>query len=610
MEEFYRNLPTVAGDGNTPDVQFNNLATVERKCYGAKREKDISDFLQATIHGIDRYWETSKNIKYEDILNCGEVISGKRVVISGAPGCGKTTLSCKLCKDLYSQSLTNQYHLVLLVELRRLKVYLDSVKEHDLQFLLKGSELNRKPILPELCRSLEGSGGEGVALILDGFDEIADQLRESPFLSDLISSRCLYLNKCDVIVTTRPSRCPDLISLIQRPHRHVEILGFTDADINGYINSFFTGVYPKDRNKAEDTSKDVILRLESLPLVRGMCHTPVVLKIVCTVQDRLGHEPLPETLSGVFAMYICHQLVDCLRSAGHLTTGRIKNVLQVPSDLFPGFYPLCEVAYKCCIDKKGQRLILTDDDLGDVKKYLDERGSIYNLLFSEPVDEAAPMAGVLYQFHHKTVQETMAAIHIAQQSEEDQETIWKEAYGRPEMAEVWKVYCGLTKLEHVDLISLSHSFLSEHARDVIPSWGTKEDDILVMTSLFESSNSSVSAKVLPAVLKNSMNVRLKTPYDVHVLIYSLQHHHTLQMLDLVIDSNIHSPLLTDNFISALMSLNSLRELRCRSSKYVYYNGELYVVIKKLSVCFQGFYCFSVECTFISNFHHISIQSYW
>ena len=549
-------------DPTVPIIEFNNLATVERKRFGAKREKDISDFLQATIHGIDGYYETSEKIEYKDILNCGEEMSGKRVVISGAPGCGKTSFSRKLCKDLYSQSLPNQYCLVLLVELRQLKVYLDSVKgDIDLHFLLR--EFQRVLKLPELCQSLENSGGEGVALILDGFDEIADRLGKSPFLTELLSISKPYLSRCDVFVTTRPSRCPDLISLIQQPHRHVEILGFTDADIDGYIRSFFTGVYPKDRRKAGDTSKEVILHLERLPLVRGMCRIPVILKIVCKVQEHLGSESLPKTLSGIFAKYICHQLVDYLRSTGHLTTDRIEDVLKVPSDLFPGFYPLCEVAYKCCIDRKGQRLILTADDLGDVKQYLDNCGSLYSLLFSECVDGAAPIAGVLYQFNHKTVQETMAAIHIAR--EKDQETIWEEAFGRPEMAEVWRVYCGLTKLEHVDLISLSHSSLSERARDVMPFWGSWDYDMVVMTSLFESANSSVSAKVLPAVLKNSMSVRLETPYDVHVLIYCLQHHHTLQRLNLTVDFTDLDPVLSDELTSAVMSHKSLRELNCGAS---------------------------------------------
>ena len=56
--------------------------------------------------------------------------------------------------------------------------------------------------------------------------------------------------------------------------------------------------------------------------------------------------------------------------------------------------------------------------------------------------ETSPVAGFVYQFNQKTVQETLAAIHIAHQREEDQQRIWSENFARPEMGEVWKVYCG------------------------------------------------------------------------------------------------------------------------------------------------------------------------
>ena len=588
LNRFYSRLPTVyTEDTSTPDVEFNHLATVERRRYGAKRDKDITDFLDATIHGIDGYYEKAEKVEYKHILNCDKVTSGKRVVISSAPGCGKTTLSRKLCQDLYSQALPNQYRLVLLVELRKLKVLLSDAKGDmekvfenaqgdGLQFLLGMSGASNTA---ELCEKIRENEGEGVALILDGFDEVADHLGKSPFLSDLLSVEEPFLSECDVFVTTRPSRCPDLLSLMKRPHRHVEILGFTGTDIDQYIQQYFREAYRANKKEAEHQSKAIIQRLNNLSVVRGMCRIPMVLKIVCKVQDHLGSAPLPETVSGIFSAYICHQLVEYLVWTSQVTGAPIQDVLNVPIDLFPGFYALCEVAYKCCSDENGQRLILTEDDLKDVKDHLDKRGSIYNLLFSERVDKTAPSAGHLYQFNHKTVQETLAAIHIAKQSVADQQRIWKCEFGRPEMAEVWKTYCGITRLKWVDLTSLSLSSLSPRARDAgVP---TDVDDEVVMTSLFEANNPSVSARVLPTLLKNSISFDVRSPYNLHVVQSAVQNYPTLEALSLGGDK-IH-PLGVGNLASTVCVHKNLRELVL----YDFHpNGRWFVVIMLL-------YCMSV-----------------
>ena len=543
----------------TRNVKFMNFAAVERNYYRAKPKKDAKEFLEAAIHGIDGYCARSKTIKYKDILTCSGQLSGKRVVIAGAPGCGKTTLSRQLCKDIYSQALPNEYQLTILVELRQLRLQsLDSVEEDiDLPFLLK------RLYLPELCPVIEEQAGTGVILILDGFDEVADWLGKSPFLSRLLTTKDRYLSKCDVFITTRPSRYLDLTTMIETPTFHIEILGFTSDDIDNFVESYFKS----DLGKAEE----VIHRLKTLPLVRGMCRIPRILEIVCMVQECLDDDPLPENLSGIFLKYICHQLEEYLSQTHPSVKERIRNLLEVPEDLFPGFYKLCEVAYKCCLD---QRLILTDGDLGDLKKYVDTRGSIYNLLFYEDIDDRSPIAGVLYQFPHKTVQEALGAVHIGHQSKEEQKSIWMERFGVAEMAEIWRMYCGLTKLEHVDLVSLSASlsppsidkldwnpiqnvvyaqigglsettkfaiyphFINDRTRIQyhIPAYAGK----LVMVSLYEAQDESISSQVLQAVFKDIIHADILSPYDSHVLTYAISHHPSLQKVHLMF--NRHSNL--------------------------------------------------------------------
>ena len=56
-------------------------------------------------------------------MNDDESSTGCRIVISGAPGCGKTTLSRQLCRD-HSLKQPNNYRMVALVDLRKLSLIL------------------------------------------------------------------------------------------------------------------------------------------------------------------------------------------------------------------------------------------------------------------------------------------------------------------------------------------------------------------------------------------------------------------------------------------------------------------------------------------------------
>ena len=512
-------------------VYYVNLAI--RKGSSSKDKQDISSFLKATIYGVDQYCsQVSKtNIKYKNVLACSDVDSGKRYIFSGSPGCGKTTLAHKLTRDLYSECLPNSYKLVLFVELRKLRLHLiQSRGSIGLPSLLKVLGV------PEgLSTSIEEQGGQGVALILDGFDEIADDVKMSFWLTHLFSRETLYLNKCDMFVTTRSSQLAKLTDKCREHPTLIEILGFTEKNINSYIRK-----YPFH---SPHKSEEVIQKLESLPLIRGMCSNPRILEILCKLHHHVHEEPLPETLSGTFAKFICHQLEEDLSQRQPPVRVRIRNLLEVPEDHFPGFYQLCEVAYKCCLE---QRLILTVEDLGTLKQYEDNRGSIYNLLFSEEVESCSPVDGILYQSDHKTILETLAAVHIGHLRPREQEGLLKELFEAFHMALVWRMYCGVTGLKFVDVKMIYP--LSGRARDalqmdsLLQSVGMnittfEKHDMLLMLSLYEANDRGFASRVLSDILKNCIAVDIIDEYDATVVTHTISCHPQLERVFLVIQMN-------------------------------------------------------------------------
>ena len=57
-------------------------------------------------------------------------------------------------------------------------------------------------------------------------------------------------------------------------------------------------------------AEKLLSRLDQLPQVKGMCRTPVVLKIVCIVCQLLGADKLPATMTGIYEKFILRQLLE------------------------------------------------------------------------------------------------------------------------------------------------------------------------------------------------------------------------------------------------------------------------------------------------------------
>ena len=265
--------------------------------------------------------------------------------------------------------------------------------------------------------------------------------------------------------------------------------------------------------EGECKAEKLLSCLIQLPQVKGMCRTPVVLRIVCKVFDLL--EEMPTTMTEIYDVFICRQLLENtpLRT-------KISSIRHVPSGDYPFFSDLCRIAFECCTK---QKLTISREEFCNTSPPF-TRGSIYGLLYEDCVEDLQTISEPLLHFIHKTVQEAMAACHLAALPDPKSHEVWRKWFGRPEMAEVWKFFCGLTQLKGFNMSSIVPS--ADEAKAV---------HTLLVISLFEAGNASLAEKELPRIFPRQMVINLRTAYETAVYAFALQHHPSLERLHLSLE---------------------------------------------------------------------------
>ena len=477
-------------------------------------EDEQKKFVEAISEpeGVDKVYTVVKNAKivYEDIPAMVKKL--KLVVISGAPGVGKSTLAKKLCQDISNKISEHGYNLVLLVELRDMIAFKDLDVPFELHHLLQ-LFCNTKAKATNIAKEMLATGGRGILLIFDGYDELLQELRESPFfLNLLIHSPRSPLPECDVVLTSRSIVTSQIYhqfqsSSIACDFVNIEVLGFTKGQINRYAQLYF-----KEEGKPE--LKDSFAeRISMLPQIRSLCSIPIVLSIICRVY--LKYNDLPSTLSAVYERFVIDKLLVNSVIAGR--PGCVQSLLDLPDD--HTFYSLCEVAF---LRVKEQKVVFLIDDgqkVGISSAYSD-RANGCGLLTARPVNEFgfAVVAVDSFYFIHLTVQEFLSAIHISRLDIAAQKEIWSEYLGQPHMAQVWKFFCGITRLENFEALQLNSEVCNK--------------EVLVQ-SLFESQNSAVTKEAMQAAFSDSPTVKPRSPYSAIAYGYCLQQHKSMKELNVL-----------------------------------------------------------------------------
>ena len=437
----------------SPTRKVFRLAMIQRERVQHGQVDD--QFVKMTISGkIDDILHRKTPIELKNMFKSDK--DGKRqlVLIEGAPGSGKTTLTIFICQNWGEGKLFQQFAAVILVQLRDPAVQ----RARTIADLLPVE--NAEEIVAELI----ATNGRGVLWVLDGWDELPPHLQQDSIFRKLlppkvseetlkrIKSNPLYniyksdeklwevylknnpqherlLLECSVIVTSRPISSGDLHPVVSS---RIEVLGFTPEEQRQY----FTECLKEDTKALEA----LLEKIQENPVVQSSCYLPLNAALIVHYFKIKGYS-LPNTEYEVFSTNILH----CIRRH-YEREGKHRELptqLESLDDLSRSeavrepFEYLCELAYHGVMENK---VTFSSSDLPHESNTLSLLQAIESFLQSGK--------SVFYNFIHLSFQELLAGYYIATSlSNREQVSQFRKLFHHPRFVGVFQFYAAITKLK-------------------------------------------------------------------------------------------------------------------------------------------------------------------
>lgn len=206
--------------------------------------------------------------------------SGKRILLTGRPGVGKTTLlrcMSKLWATKDSEVLLG-CKLLLKIPLGNVTTSVPDDLTHFLKVALRGEAKH----IESLVRDLKINKGRGACILLDAYDELkTDSARM--FIRDLLTNgvREMHLPKANYVITSRSVSSSDLKIVTDRT---IEVVGISETQLQLFIESL-----------SQDEQQLLNRFFNKQPNAKHLCHIPLYLSMV--VFTVLGSEVIHSSSS-------------------------------------------------------------------------------------------------------------------------------------------------------------------------------------------------------------------------------------------------------------------------------------------------------------------------
>ena len=389
-----------------PALQYVKLALVAKE---PVQRGDISaDDIHDRICGNLEQDDTTEVVDIEQLLK-SDLNERKVILFEGSSGSGKSTLLWHICLKWESGTQFQQFRLVLLVHLRDTAIHtaqcLGDILPHVSSRSLRSTQTRES-----IQSAIEEIQGEGVLIMLDGWDEAPARLRQKGSLFyDLIAapSEC-SIEKAVIVVSSRSAAFQDMRVFLSSRSR-VELRGFTQETREMYVKEALKN-YPREAEKLiecmETSEYDDVMDLSHPMSVVILTHSFI------SSNFTLPSSPCRATITGLLSFLLRH--IKKTSSDGNAVE-ILKSLDTLPQTTKDSFHKLCKIAYDGIVNEK---YLFTSDELKDLLVTASPsmgHPPITTLGLLQSVHSlVATGSSTQYHFLHVSFQELCAAYHVVQ----------------------------------------------------------------------------------------------------------------------------------------------------------------------------------------------------
>ena len=350
------------------------------------------------------------------------------ILIEGAPGIGKSLLLREIAYQWSTGQILQKFKLVLLLCLRDPAVQQMSFIDDLLQSCCKRDKDATEIV--SVCRKyFMNNNGEDLALLFDGYDEYPERLQKDSLVANILEREVLPC--CGLIVSSRPHAS---VSLRQQATVRVDILGFTEAEREHYI---------KESMKDQPQKIDKLTQyLQAHLTISSLCFVPFNLVVLAYLYKQ-GFL-LPKNSAELYNYFICLTVCRHLAKHGHRLQDNITKLTDLPEPYNKIIQQLSKLSLEALNDDK---LIFTFEEIKEACPDITAiPGAINGCGLLQAVEHFG-FTGMTttINFLHFSIQEYLAAHHIANLPADKELKIIEEKFWSDIHFNMFSIYVSLTK---------------------------------------------------------------------------------------------------------------------------------------------------------------------